>query len=149
MNVTKAKDYHGRWLDVTAYDSELNSNPLAISDIDCLEIYTGNAKQTVYYFSHAFGFKPVAYRGPETNHRDNVSYVLKLNKVCLIISAALSPSDEIAAEIHEHGLTVKNIALEVPDCEGFYYEAMRRGADSVEVPTIFEDEHGYIKRAGI
>src|SRR5262249_24227574 len=42
-----------------------------------------------------------------------------------------------------------DIALQVPNCEAFYYEAMRRGAQSAQVPTLYTDEQGEVKRAAI
>ena len=38
--------------------------------VDYLELWVGNAKQAAFYFEHAYGFTPVAYRGPETGTRD-------------------------------------------------------------------------------
>jgi catechol 2,3-dioxygenase-like lactoylglutathione lyase family enzyme len=44
---------------------------------DHLELYVGNAKQSAYFYEHAFGFTRTAYAGPETGVRDRASYVLE------------------------------------------------------------------------
>lgn len=124
-------------------------DPLAIEAIDHVEIYTENAKQTAYYFCHAFGFTPVAYRGPETKHAESASYVLNQNKIYLVITAPLQMTHPIAAQVLVHGTTVKDIALRVPNCEAFYYETLRRGAQSALAPTVWEDDKGAIKKAAI
>ncbi len=41
-----------------------------VRDVDHLEFYVGNAKQSSYYLARAFGFKIVAYSGLETGNRE-------------------------------------------------------------------------------
>jgi Glyoxalase/Bleomycin resistance protein/Dioxygenase superfamily. len=48
-----------------------------IHDFHHVEYLVGNAKQAVHFYKTAFGFKPIAYCGPETGVRTHVSYVLK------------------------------------------------------------------------
>lgn len=140
--------FQGRWLDPKNAAAP-SGDPLAIDAVDCLEIYTASAKQTAFYFCQAYGFTPVAYRGPETGYRDSVSYVLKQGEVTFVITAPLRATQLMAADVMIHGITVKNVALRVQDCQAFYYEAMRRGAESAESPTEWSDEHGTVRRAGI
>lgn len=136
-------------LDPQNFKAEKNSDPLAISGIDCIEIFAANAKITSYYLSHAFGFSPIGYRGPETGYRDGVGYVLAQGDIRLVITGALKPSNEVATEAHAHGLTVRDVALLVPNCEAFYYEALRRGAESIEAPTSWTGDFGEVRRAAI
>ena len=49
---------------------------LQLKAIDHVHWWVGNAKQTMYYWWKAFGFKPVAYSGLETGNRSFASYVL-------------------------------------------------------------------------
>lgn len=141
--------YEGKWLDVDTFDAKGIEDPLAIAGMDHVEIYTGNAQQTAFYFSRAFGFNPVAYRGPETGYRDGVSYVMQQNEIRLIVSGALSSHHPISEEVKQHGMTARDLALEVPHCEAFYYEALRRGATAVSPPMEYSDASGTIKRAAI
>ncbi len=39
---------------------------MPVHGIDHLELYVGNAAQAAYYYTHAFGFTEIAYRGLET-----------------------------------------------------------------------------------
>ena len=41
-----------------------------INDFHHVEFYVGNAKQAVYFYRSAFGFKPYAYAGPETGVKE-------------------------------------------------------------------------------
>ncbi len=49
---------------------------MPVHGIDHLELFVGNAAQAAYYYTRAFGFTEVAYRGLETGTRDRVSHVL-------------------------------------------------------------------------
>ena len=57
-------------------DTLTNGGFFPVRDVDHLEFYVGNAKQSSYYLARAFGFKIVAYSGLETGNREKVSYVL-------------------------------------------------------------------------
>jgi 4-hydroxyphenylpyruvate dioxygenase len=56
---------------------------------------------------------------------------------------------EIATFTLNHGDSVRDVAIRTADCEAFYYETMRRGAQSVLAPTEWADDHGVIRRAAI
>lgn len=124
-------------------------DPLAINGIHHLEFYVANAKQAVQFYVNAFGFEPIAYRGPETGFRESVSYVLKQGQIYFVLTSALKPISQIAAAVHLHSDHVSDIALSVPDCRSFYAEALRRGAISVSAPHGSEDSCGSILSATI
>lgn len=131
--------------------SEAGENPkaLAINRIDCIELYTGNMVQSVFFLKNAFGFAPFAYRGPLSGHRETEHVALKQGEVRLILSAASKLPHPISDELSQHGFTVKDIALEVPDCVAFFQEAVRRGAEAVEPPAEWSDQGGSVRRAQI
>ncbi|NGQ96858.1 4-hydroxyphenylpyruvate dioxygenase [Brevibacillus sp. SYP-B805] len=120
-----------------------------IQDWDHVEFYVGNAKQTMHYFTKAFGFQAVAYAGLETGSRDKVSYVLKQNHLTFVISGSLTPEHPIAAFTQKHGDGVKDVALRVEDCERAFREAVSRGATPIMEPTEYSDEFGTVKKATI
>lgn len=124
-------------------------DPVSIEAVDYIEIFAANARQAAYYYSQAFGFTPVAYRGPETGYRDAATYVLRQNKVTFVITSPLSMRHWMSAYVMVHGDTAKDIAFRVADCDAFYEHAIKQGAKSAEPPTEWEDENGTIKRAGI
>jgi 4-hydroxyphenylpyruvate dioxygenase len=111
---------------------------------DHIELWVGNAKQSAYYYEHAFGFRRTAYAGPETGVRDRASYVLEQNEIRLVVTSALRPGHEIGDHANKHGDGVKDIALRVPDAAEAYRQAVQRGARGVAEPTVVEDEFGRV-----
>ncbi|HSU60640.1 MAG TPA: 4-hydroxyphenylpyruvate dioxygenase [Bryobacteraceae bacterium] len=122
---------------------------LPIQGTDHLEFYVGNARQAAYFYRASFGFKLVAYRGPETGTRDRVSYVLEQNRICFVLTTPLGPSGEIANHILRHGDGVKSIALWIDDAASAWRETTARGAKSVQSPFIIEDPAGRAQLASI
>lgn len=118
-----------------------------VTDVDYLEIYSGNAKQACHFFCTAYGFKPVAYSGLETGNRETVSYVLQQRKVRLVVTGSLTESSRVASFIKKHGDGVKDVALTVADVEKAYSEAVSRGAIEIMPPIELTDEFGTIKKA--
>lgn len=117
---------------------------LPLNGTDHLEFYCGNAKQSAYYYQHAWGYELIAYAGPETGVRDKASYVLKQGKVVLVLTTAMSASSEIAEHVLAHGDGVKYLSLWVDDATKSFEETISRGAEAVMQPTRFEDENGYV-----
>ncbi len=122
---------------------------MPIQNFDYIEFYVGNAKQSAYYFSHAWGFTPIAYAGLETGVRDRSSYVLEQGNVRLVVTSPLEPEGAMAEHVKLHGDGVKDIALRVDDAERAYQEATSRGAYGLLEPTIRKDDYGPVKLASI
>jgi 4-hydroxyphenylpyruvate dioxygenase len=120
-----------------------------VKDVDYLEMYSGNAKQSAHYFCTAFGFKIVAYSGLETGNRETVSYVLQQQKVRLVITGSLNDTSRVAEFVKKHGDGVRDIALVVDNVEKAYNEAVSRGAIAITPPFELKDEHGAVKKAVI
>src|SRR5258708_13530735 len=122
---------------------------MPIQNFDYLEFYVGNAKQSAYYFSHAWGFTPIAYAGLETGVRDHSSYVLEQGNVRLVATSPLGPAGEMPEHIKLHGDGVKSIALRVDDAERAYREPTTRGARGVWEPTTRNDAYAIVNTAPI
>jgi 4-hydroxyphenylpyruvate dioxygenase len=122
---------------------------LPLLGTDYVELYVGNAKQAAHFYKTAFGFQSFAYRGLETGSEDSVSYVVKQDKIKLILTTPLSSKSEINKHIVKHGDGVKVVALWVEDARKAYEETTSRGAKSYMEPTVEKDEHGEVVRAGI
>ncbi|MEM1320018.1 MAG: 4-hydroxyphenylpyruvate dioxygenase [Bacteroidota bacterium] len=116
---------------------------------DHIEFYVGNAKQAAFYYQMAFGFRLIAYRGPETGTRDTASYVLEQGKIRFVMTAALYPDHDVAHHVREHGDGVKVLALWVDDAEEAYNRALERGAQSASPLEVLTDDHGELKKASI
>ncbi|MDG1734733.1 MAG: 4-hydroxyphenylpyruvate dioxygenase [Crocinitomicaceae bacterium] len=122
---------------------------LPLLGTDYVEFYVGNAKQAAHFYKTAFGFQSYAYRGLETGSRESVSYVLKQDKIKLVLTTPLNSKSPINQHIVKHGDGVKIVALWVEDARKSYEETTKRGAKSYMEPTVEQDEHGEVVRAGI
>ncbi len=122
---------------------------LPINGTDYVEMYVGNAKQAAHYYKTAFGFQSYAYAGLETGLRDRTSYVLKQDKITLVLTTPLNSSCPVSEHILKHGDGIKVIALWVDDARKAYEETTKRGAKSFMEPTVEKDDKGEIVRAGI
>ncbi len=122
---------------------------LPLLGTDYVEFYVGNAKQAAHFYKTAFGFQSYAYKGLETGSRDEVSYVLKQDKIRLVLTTPLNSKSKINDHIVKHGDGVKVIALWVDDARKSYEETTKRGAKSYMEPKVETDEFGEVVRAGI
>ncbi|TWO32160.1 4-hydroxyphenylpyruvate dioxygenase [Seonamhaeicola sediminis] len=122
---------------------------LPLLGTDYVELYVGNAKQAAHFYKTAFGFQSYAYKGLETGSNDSVSYVLKQDKIRLVLTTPLNSKNPINEHIVKHGDGVKVIALWVEDARKAYKETTSRGAKSYFEPFVESDEHGQVVRAGI
>ena len=122
---------------------------LPLNGTDHIEFYVGNAKQSAYYYQTAWGYELVAYAGPETGVRDRASYVLKQDKIRLVLTTSLDPDSEISQHHQKHGDGVKFLSIWVDDAAQSFEETTKRGAKPYMEPTRFEDENGYVIISGI
>ena len=120
-----------------------------INGTDFIEMYVGNAKQASIYYRTAFGFREVAYRGPETGTRDLASYVLEQDAVRLVLTTPLRPTGPVAAHVQAHGDGVRDIALWVDDARHAFEVAVERGARAIQQPTVLRDDAGEVVTAAI
>jgi 4-hydroxyphenylpyruvate dioxygenase len=122
---------------------------LQIKSFDHLHFWVGNARQAMYYWWKGFGLKPVAYSGLETGNREFASYVLQSGQIRFVVSAAYTPTSQIASHHMIHGDGVKVIALEVEDVEQAHRETTARGAISAWAPRQEQDKFGVYRTSAI
>ena len=122
---------------------------LPLLGTDYVELYVGNAKQSAHFYKTAFGFQSEAYAGLETGVKDRVSYVLKQDKIRLVLTSPLNEGGPINEHINKHGDGVKVVALWVEDATKAWEETTKRGAKSFMEPTSEEDDFGKVVRSGI
>jgi len=120
-----------------------------INGTDFVEFWVGNARQAVAYYQHCWGYRLVAYRGPETGSRDRASYVLEQGKIRLVLTTALRPEGPVADHVARHGDGVRDIAFWVDDVADAHAKAVARGAVSVREPAVLEDADGRVVIAAI
>lgn len=122
---------------------------LPLLGTDYVELYVGNAKQSAHFYKTAFGFQSEAYAGLETGIKDRVSYVLKQDKIRLVLTTPIIEGGPINEHINKHGDGVKVVALWVEDATKAWEETTKRGAKSFMEPTAEEDDFGKVIRSGI
>ena len=134
---------------LTAPETGIEQDAFPINGTDYVEFFVGNAKQASHYYRSAWGYRLVAYRGPETGTRDRASYLMQQGKIRLVLTTALSPDSPIAAHVHQHGDGVKDYALWVDDARLAYETALSRGAIAVHPPEVHQDADGEVVIAAI
>ena len=122
---------------------------LPLLGTDHVELIVGNAKQSAYYYMHAWGFQPLAYKGLETGDSDSVSYVLRQDKITLVLTTPLVADGPLNDHLNRHGDGVKAVALWVDDAEKSWKETTSRGAVSAFSPETREDGDGKVVLSGI
>jgi len=133
----------------TAPNVETAHDTFPINGTDYIEFWVGNAKQSQLFYRAAFGFRLIAYRGPETGTRDRASYVLEQGKIRFVLTTPMGPEGEVAAHVAQHGDGVRDMAFWVDDARDAWAKAVERGATSVQEPTELADEHGTVVIAAI
>ena len=122
---------------------------LPLNGTDYVEFYVGNAKQAAHFYKTAFGFQSLAYAGPETGVRDRASYVLKQDKIRLVLTTPLHSDHPIAEHLKKHGDGVKILALWVDDAYDAFKQTTSRGAEAFQEPKTMTDEDGEVRTSGI
>ena len=122
---------------------------LPLLGTDYIEFYVGNAKQSAYYYQQAWGYKLIAYAGPETGIKDRASYVLQQDKIRLVLTTSLMPESPISEHVKKHGDGVKVLALWVEDAEKALHETTKRGAKLAEPLKVHTDAFGEVRTASI
>jgi 4-hydroxyphenylpyruvate dioxygenase len=128
---------------------EIASDTFPINGTDYIEFWVGNAKQASHFYRSAFGFELVAYRGPETGHRESASYLLQQDKVRFVLTTPIKAKGDIADHIRKHGDGVRDIALWVDDARSAFSLAVDRGAKPAREPELLRDNDGEVVIAAI
>ena len=122
---------------------------LPLEGTDHIEFYVGNAKQAAHFYQSALGFQPLAYSGPETGVRERSSYVVRQNKITLVLTTPIRAKHPIADHVLKHGDGVKVLALKVEDATSAWEETTKRGGKSYLKPTTLTDDDGEVVMSGI
>jgi 4-hydroxyphenylpyruvate dioxygenase len=134
---------------IGAVEHDPAADPFPVLGMDHVHFAVGNARQAAHFYSSAFGMTCVAYRGPETGHRDSADYVLVSGKARFVLSGEAHAGTPIGASTAAHGDGVTDLALEVPDVDAAISYARRHGATVLEEPHDVGDEHGTVRMAAL
>ncbi len=122
---------------------------LPIKGTDYVELYVGNAKQAAHFYKTALGFQSEAYAGLETGKKDYCSYVVKQDKIRIVLTTSFDENSDITKHHAKHGDGVQTIALWVDDATKAWEETTKRGAKSHFEPRTEKDENGEVVRSAI
>ena len=128
-------------------DKWIGTEYFKIYDFNHIECYVGNAKQSLYYYCLVMGFKVIAYKGPETGNKDSSSYVLKNNRIIIVLTSPVNSSHKSNEWINKHGDGVYDISFLVDDANEAYESCLSRGARAA-YPPRYDDNNSYCS-AGI
>jgi 4-hydroxyphenylpyruvate dioxygenase len=134
---------------VGAVEHDISHDPFPVKGMDHVRFAVGNAKQAAHYYSTAFGMTCVAYRGPETGHRDHAEYVLESGGARFVFSGEVHAGTDLGRHVAAHGDGVIDLALEIPDVEKAYAYALAHGATGLTEPHTLSDEYGQVVVAAI
>jgi len=129
--------------------SKATQDFLPLQGVDHVEFYVGNARQAAHYYRTTLGLALTAYAGPETGVRDRASYFLQRDKIRFVVTTALRSDHPIAAHVHQHGDGVRDIAMEVDNCDVAWRETTARGARGVRPPEEVRDDYGSVRICSI
>ena len=125
------------------------STNFMINGTDYIELIVGNAKQAAHFYQTQFGFEPIAYRGLETGDREKVSWVMRQNKITLVLTSPLTAESQLNEHLRLHGDGVKDVAFWVDDARAAWAFATGKGATSFSEPVTLTDEYGTLIHASI
>lgn len=115
--------------------------------VDHLEWWVGNARAFTAWLCSGFGFRPLAYAGPETGRPTTVSYVVEQGSVRFVITSGLTPDEPVASHVRLHGDGVHDIAFTVDDVDRAYDLALARGGTGSTPPHHVDDSGGELRTA--
>ena len=127
----------------------MSHDPVPLKGIHHVEMWVGNAKQSAFYYRHAFGFTQTAYSGLETGNRDFASYVLEQGKMKLVLSTPINSTNGMSSHIVRHGDGVRDIAFHVDNADDCFHHCISKGAEPFMEPKGFSDDNGFVQKASI
>jgi 4-hydroxyphenylpyruvate dioxygenase len=130
-------------------DHDVTDDPFPVIGMDAVVFVCGNATQSAQYFQAVWDMELIAYRGPETGHRGDVSYVLKSGSARFVLTGGVAPDSPLLDVHRDHGDAVVDLAMEVGDVDRCIEQARRQGARILVEPHDETDEHGTVRCAAI
>ena len=130
-------------------DYDASQDPFPVTAMDAVVFVVGNATQTAGWYQLALGMELEAYRGPETGHREEKTYVLRSGSARFVFTGGVAPDSPLLEHHRRHGDGVVDLALEVPDVDRCIEHARAMGATVLVEPHDVSDEHGTVRAAAI
>lgn len=109
-----------------------------IQGIDHVEFYVADADRAASELCAAYGFRADGEGGPDTGLEGQRSVLVRLRGIRILLTRGLSADHPASRYVRRHGDGVAVIALGTDDVEAAFAEAVRRGADPVASPVVYE-----------
>ena len=113
---------------------------MSIHGIDHIELFVGDAQQSAFYYSAAFGFTVSGQGGPETGLVDQRSLLMTQAGINMVLTSGLTPEHPATEYVLRHGDGVAVIAMEVDDAVETFRELVSRGATALSEPKTYVDD---------
>jgi 4-hydroxymandelate synthase len=110
-----------------------------IHGIDHIELFVGDAQQSAFYYSAAFGFTVSGQGGPETGLVGQRSLLMTQAGINLVLTSGLYPEHPATEYVLRHGDGVAVIAMETDDVAATFDELVGRGARPLARPQSYSD----------
>jgi 4-hydroxymandelate synthase len=112
---------------------------MSIHGIDHIELFVGDAQQSAFYYSAAFGFTVSGQGGPETGLVGQRSLLMTHAGINVVLTSGLYPEHPATEYVLRHGDGVAVIAMEVDDVTDTFDELVERGARPLSPPQSYSD----------
>jgi 4-hydroxymandelate synthase len=112
---------------------------MSIHGIDHIELFVGDAQQSAFYYSAAFGFTVSGQGGPETGLVGQRSLLMTHAGINVVLTSGLYPEHPATEYVLRHGDGVAVIAMEVDDVTEAFDELVDRGARPLSPPQSYSD----------
>lgn len=110
-----------------------------IYGIDHIELFVGDAQQSAFYYSAAFGFTVSGQGGPETGLVGQRSLLMTHAGINVLLTSGLYPEHPATEYVLRHGDGVAVIAMETDDVAATFTELVSRGAQPLSAPQSYSD----------
>jgi 4-hydroxymandelate synthase len=110
-----------------------------IHGIDHIELFVGDAQQSAFYYSAAFGFTVSGQGGPETGLVGQRSLLMTQAGINLVLTSGLYPEHPATEYVLRHGDGVAVIAMQTDDATAAFDELVGRGARPLSRPQSYSD----------
>jgi 4-hydroxymandelate synthase len=122
---------------------------MEIRTIDHLEFYVDDAEKAAAEFCESFGFTECGRGDSESGLAGIRTILLRQHDVSLLITSALDPGHPAGEYVRRHGAGAAVVGLAVDDAAAAYAEAVRRGAEPVSAPRVFERDGASVTFASV
>lgn len=129
-----------------------NPGPGRFKGFHSMNFYVQNAKQAADFYVTRFGFRRVAYKGLETNSRQECTQVIQQGKIIFTFTCLLNPETTdhpICAWLATRGDSVCDVSFRCTDVEGIWKKAVERGCKGVKEPQELSDDNGSVLLASL